>query len=219
MISCAAECVYKPSELRPQMKEIVRTLEEYIPPVDMDANDNNFLLELITGRKPIDEGIHIVHWAKTRIIRALKEEYVTFVDSNLQDYDGEEMKRMIFCAASCIYKPLNCRPTMKKIVQTLEQDTPLKDIWDDNDYSFLHVGGMINEDYVRGAMETDSFARVWDFHVGSIYVFVAYAVVDKLVVRYALVITILLSFGGEEIKIGLWVLLFDDRALLFIIDI
>ncbi|XP_058004055.1 proline-rich receptor-like protein kinase PERK15 [Hevea brasiliensis] len=43
MITCAADYVYKPSELRPQMKEIVRTLKEYISPIDMDV-DNNFLL-------------------------------------------------------------------------------------------------------------------------------------------------------------------------------
>ncbi|KAJ9179176.1 hypothetical protein P3X46_010995, partial [Hevea brasiliensis] len=111
------------------------------------------LLELITGRKSTHEDIdcvksthedvhiveiHIVDWAKSRIIKALKGEYMNFVDSNLQKYNRREMQRMIFCAASCVYKPLYCRPTIKKIVEALEGHIPPKNIWDENDNKFLH---------------------------------------------------------------------------------
>ncbi|XP_057997813.1 cold-responsive protein kinase 1-like isoform X1 [Hevea brasiliensis] len=99
------------------------------------------LLELITGRKSTYEDVHIVGWAKPRIIQALKGEYMNFIDSNLQKYDRREMRRMIFCAASCVYKPLYCRPAIKKIVRALEEDKwdiLLKDIWNDNDYNFLN---------------------------------------------------------------------------------
>ncbi|XP_058004049.1 proline-rich receptor-like protein kinase PERK15 [Hevea brasiliensis] len=92
------------------------------------------LLELITGRKLKYEDIQR---AKARMMQALNGEYTNFVDFNLQNYNRREMKRMIFCAASCVYKPLNSRPTMKKIVRALEKDIPLKDIWDGNDCNFL----------------------------------------------------------------------------------
>lgn len=41
--------------------------------------------------------------AKNRIKEALEDEYKGFVDSKLQMYDKEQMKRMINCAAICVY--------------------------------------------------------------------------------------------------------------------
>ncbi|XP_043817304.1 proline-rich receptor-like protein kinase PERK2 isoform X6 [Manihot esculenta] len=70
------------------------------------------LLELIMGRKPIENGIDIVTWAN----RLIKEEgrYTNFVDFNLQSFDREQMYRMISCVNSCLNQSPNSRPTMKK---------------------------------------------------------------------------------------------------------
>ncbi|XP_043811831.1 serine/threonine-protein kinase PBL36 isoform X3 [Manihot esculenta] len=81
------------------------------------------LLELITGRRPTNEqGDTIINWARYRIGRALENnEYKDLVDSKLQqEYDKEEMLRMVTCAAASVYKPSRSRPTMKQIIRVLE---------------------------------------------------------------------------------------------------
>uniref|UniRef100_A0A2C9UYG3 non-specific serine/threonine protein kinase n=1 Tax=Manihot esculenta TaxID=3983 RepID=A0A2C9UYG3_MANES len=90
------------------------------------------LLELITGRKSKYQDIDIVKWAKNRIKEALEDEYKGFVDSKLQMYDKEQMKRMINCAAICVYNRPQFRPSIKKIVLALEGHMPLKNLWDGN---------------------------------------------------------------------------------------
>ncbi|KAF2286578.1 hypothetical protein GH714_017872 [Hevea brasiliensis] len=73
------------------------------------------LLELITGRQPIDRGSDIVNWANSHIENALNGEYENFVDSKLKPFDLEEMHRMIFCAEVCVNRPPQSRPSMKKV--------------------------------------------------------------------------------------------------------
>ncbi|XP_058005722.1 receptor like protein kinase S.2 isoform X1 [Hevea brasiliensis] len=84
------------------------------------------LLELITGRKPLDnEGDTIINWAKDRIGQALENnEYTDLVDSRLQEYNEEEMIKMICCAAASVYKPSHSRPIMKQIIRVLEGTIP-----------------------------------------------------------------------------------------------
>ncbi|OAY36713.2 hypothetical protein MANES_11G039970v8 [Manihot esculenta] len=77
------------------------------------------LLELVTGRMPIENGVDIVKWAKSRIKKALNREFAAFVDSTLR-FDHTEMYRMIFCADACISNSPNLRPSIKKILQALE---------------------------------------------------------------------------------------------------
>ncbi|XP_043817821.1 proline-rich receptor-like protein kinase PERK15 [Manihot esculenta] len=77
------------------------------------------LLELLTGRLPIENDIDIVKWAKSRIKKVLNGEFAAFVDSTLR-FDHTEMYRMIFCADACISNPPNLRPSIKKIFQVLE---------------------------------------------------------------------------------------------------
>uniref|UniRef100_A0A2C9UZH6 non-specific serine/threonine protein kinase n=1 Tax=Manihot esculenta TaxID=3983 RepID=A0A2C9UZH6_MANES len=89
------------------------------------------LLELISGRKPIDQkGVSIVIWANSLIEKALKGEYGDFVDSRLQSFDQpfdyEEMHRIIFCVNACINLPLESRPSMKRVALALEGILPLK---------------------------------------------------------------------------------------------
>ncbi|KAF2301251.1 hypothetical protein GH714_021497 [Hevea brasiliensis] len=84
------------------------------------------LLELITGRKPLDNrGDTIINWGKDRIGQALENnEYTDLVDSRLQEYNVEEMIRMICCAAASVYKPSRSRPIMKQIIRVLEGTIP-----------------------------------------------------------------------------------------------
>ncbi|XP_057991820.1 receptor-like kinase LIP2 isoform X2 [Hevea brasiliensis] len=102
------------------------------------------LLELITGRKPKYQG-NIVTWAGSQIKKALGGEFKDFVDFKLQKYDKEEMKRMVHCAAFCVYKRPKFRPPMRKIVRALEGDMPLANLSDEMiDNQLPHI--IINED-------------------------------------------------------------------------
>ncbi|XP_058005636.1 proline-rich receptor-like protein kinase PERK3 isoform X3 [Hevea brasiliensis] len=63
--------------------------------------------------------------AKDRIGQALENnEYTDLVDSRLQEYNEEEMIRMICCAAASVYKPSRSRPIMKQIIRVLEGTIP-----------------------------------------------------------------------------------------------
>ncbi|KAF2301259.1 hypothetical protein GH714_021796 [Hevea brasiliensis] len=97
------------------------------------------LLELITGRKVLDDyGETLIDWAKGHIGHALdNNNYSSFVDSRLQEYDEEEMIRMICCAAASVYKPARLRPRMTQILEVLEGDMEWRSIWLNNDNLFL----------------------------------------------------------------------------------
>ncbi|XP_015572844.1 interleukin-1 receptor-associated kinase 1 isoform X2 [Ricinus communis] len=99
------------------------------------------LLELITGRQPIEfrRNARIVDWARLLISHALRSgDYLSLLDPKLKgNCDKNEVERMIHCAVACVYKPSERRPKMKQIVQALEGNMPLKDIWDVNDIAFL----------------------------------------------------------------------------------
>ncbi|XP_058004953.1 uncharacterized protein LOC110650881 isoform X3 [Hevea brasiliensis] len=91
------------------------------------------LLELITGRKPIDEDIDIVAWAKALMNKGedlVEDDYARLIDSTLKGhYNASEMGRMIHCAVISIYKPLESRPNMKQIVEVLEGRKSTKELW------------------------------------------------------------------------------------------
>ncbi|OAY54552.2 hypothetical protein MANES_03G076800v8 [Manihot esculenta] len=79
------------------------------------------LLELISGRAIRHQGINIVTWAENRIQPALNGQNMDLIDSKLQGkYEEKEMKRMISCAADCVYKPSKLRPQIKEVVRALE---------------------------------------------------------------------------------------------------
>ncbi|AQK84858.1 Proline-rich receptor-like protein kinase PERK1 [Zea mays] len=80
------------------------------------------LLELITGRRPIDTtqtymDDSLVDWARPLLMRALEDgEYDALVDPRLgKDFNPNEMARMIACAAACV-------------VRALEGDVSLEDL-------------------------------------------------------------------------------------------
>ncbi|KAJ4958335.1 hypothetical protein NE237_025446 [Protea cynaroides] len=93
------------------------------------------LLELITGRRPVDSANtfmddSLVDWARPLMTRALEEgNYDTLVDARLQnDYNPVEMARMVACAASCVRHSARRRPRMSQIVRALEGDVSLADL-------------------------------------------------------------------------------------------
>ncbi|XP_076954449.1 proline-rich receptor-like protein kinase PERK15 [Bidens hawaiensis] len=95
------------------------------------------LLELITGRKPVDSNNtfmddSLVDWARPLLTRALEDgNFDSIVDSHLQrDYNHEEMARMVACAAVCVRHSARRRPKMSQVVRALEGDVSLADLDD-----------------------------------------------------------------------------------------
>ncbi|KAI3786886.1 hypothetical protein L1987_40941 [Smallanthus sonchifolius] len=95
------------------------------------------LLELITGRRPVDSANtymddSLVDWARPLLTRALEDgNFDAIVDSFLQrNYNHNEMTRMVSCAAVCVRHSARRRPKMSQVVRVLEGDVSLSDLDD-----------------------------------------------------------------------------------------
>lgn len=95
------------------------------------------LLELITGRRPVDTthtfmDDSLVDWARPLLSRALEDgNFDALVDPRLQNsYDHNEMACMAACAAACVRHSARRRPRMSQIVRALEGDASLADLND-----------------------------------------------------------------------------------------
>ncbi|KAJ0815858.1 putative protein kinase RLK-Pelle-PERK-1 family [Helianthus annuus] len=95
------------------------------------------LLELITGRRPVDSAQtyvddSLVDWARPLLTRAMDDgNFDSIVDSRLQkEYNHNEMARMISCAAACVRHSARRRPKMSQVVRALEGDVSLSDLND-----------------------------------------------------------------------------------------
>ncbi|KAJ7973866.1 Receptor-like kinase [Quillaja saponaria] len=93
------------------------------------------LLELITGRRPVDSSHtfmedSLVDWARPLLTRTLEDQnFDSLVDPRLQnDYDHHEMARVVTCAAACVRHSARHRPRMSQIVRALEGDVSLSDL-------------------------------------------------------------------------------------------
>ncbi|RAL51076.1 hypothetical protein DM860_005432 [Cuscuta australis] len=93
------------------------------------------LLELITGRRPVDSNQafmddSLVDWARPLLTRALEEgNFNTLVDPRLEnDYNHNEISRMIACAAACVRHSARRRPRMSQVVRALEGQMSLSDL-------------------------------------------------------------------------------------------
>ncbi|XP_019197517.1 PREDICTED: putative proline-rich receptor-like protein kinase PERK6 isoform X2 [Ipomoea nil] len=92
------------------------------------------LLELITGRRPIDinndDEDTLVDWARPFLTRAADGgSFEEVVDPRLEkNYNPQEMKRMVICAGACIRHSGRRRPKMSQIVRALEGDASLDDL-------------------------------------------------------------------------------------------
>ncbi|ERN17500.1 proline-rich receptor-like protein kinase PERK1 [Amborella trichopoda] len=93
------------------------------------------VLELITGRRPVDAALmedSLVDWARPLLTRALEDgNFDELVDPNLGDnYDVDEMARLIACGAATVRHSARRRPRMSQIVRALEGDSSLDDLND-----------------------------------------------------------------------------------------
>ncbi|KAG8095586.1 hypothetical protein GUJ93_ZPchr0012g20393 [Zizania palustris] len=93
------------------------------------------LLELITGRRPIDTSNYmedsLVDWARPVLGRALAGEtgFGELVDERLGgEFSAVEVERMAACAAASIRHSARRRPKMSQIVRALEGDASLEDL-------------------------------------------------------------------------------------------
>ncbi|KAM1047894.1 hypothetical protein FF1_027116 [Malus domestica] len=92
------------------------------------------LLELITGKKPVDPSNamddSLVDWARPLLTRALEDNnYAELVDIRLDNnYNPNEMARMVACAAASIRHSARKRAKMSQIVRALEGDVSLDDL-------------------------------------------------------------------------------------------
>ncbi|CAL5369632.1 unnamed protein product [Camellia sinensis] len=95
------------------------------------------LLELITGRRPVDPTNKfmedsLVDWARPLLTHALEDgNYDELVDPRLENnYEPQEMARMVACAAASIRHSARRRSKMSQIVRALEGDSSLDDLND-----------------------------------------------------------------------------------------
>ncbi|XP_021723651.1 proline-rich receptor-like protein kinase PERK1 [Chenopodium quinoa] len=91
------------------------------------------LLELITGRKPVDrtqKQYSLVEWARPLLTTAMEDEnFNQLVDPRLQfSYKHSEMARMVTCAGTCVRKSARSRPLMSQVVRALEGNLSLDDL-------------------------------------------------------------------------------------------
>ncbi|GLJ16827.1 hypothetical protein SUGI_0289930 [Cryptomeria japonica] len=93
------------------------------------------LLELVTGRKPVDTSQplgdeSLVEWARPLLSHALEEgNFEALVDPRLEkNFDRGEMFRMIEAAAACVRHSAQRRPQMGQVVRALESDTAMADL-------------------------------------------------------------------------------------------
>ncbi|KAL9157998.1 hypothetical protein ABFS82_08G039600 [Erythranthe guttata] len=93
------------------------------------------LLELITGRKPVDSSRplgdeSLVEWARPLLTQALeREQFGEIVDHRLKDnFVPSEMFRMIEAAAACVRHHATKRPKMSQVVRALDSMDELADL-------------------------------------------------------------------------------------------
>lgn len=92
------------------------------------------LLEIITGRKPVD--VHnvmedsLVDWARPVLTQAIDDgNYNELVDPRLENnFNPHEMARMVACASASIRHSAKKRPKMSQIVRALDGDASLDDL-------------------------------------------------------------------------------------------
>ncbi|CAI8600317.1 unnamed protein product [Vicia faba] len=121
------------------------------------------LLELITGRRPVgttgdDEEDSLVDWARPLCTKALENGILNgLVDIRLEDnYDKNEITRMIACAAASVRHSSKRRPKMSQIVRVLEGDSSLEALHQDGvkaGHSTMYSSA--SGDYDAGAYSAD----------------------------------------------------------------
>ncbi|KAL4319343.1 hypothetical protein GQ457_18G000830 [Hibiscus cannabinus] len=91
------------------------------------------LLELISGHRPVGSSYaedSLVEWARPLLSRALEDgNFDSLIDPKLQEeYNQNEMARMVACAAACVRHSARRRPRMSQVVRALEGESSLSDL-------------------------------------------------------------------------------------------
>ncbi|KAK9275104.1 hypothetical protein L1049_022363 [Liquidambar formosana] len=88
-----------------------------------------FLLEIISGRKPVDGSHQSLHsWAKPILNRG---EIEKLIDPRLGGaYDDEQTKRLAFAASLCIRASSTWRPTMSEVLEVMVEGDVDKERWE-----------------------------------------------------------------------------------------
>ncbi|KAK4792764.1 hypothetical protein SAY86_023199 [Trapa natans] len=93
------------------------------------------LLELVTGRRPVDVTGELmedslVDWARPLIDSALQTgNFRELADRRLEgNFDHQEMAQMVACAGACTRHSARRRPKMSQVVRALEGETTLDDL-------------------------------------------------------------------------------------------
>lgn len=93
------------------------------------------LLELITGRRPVDTTNSymedsLVDWARPLMMKAMEDRnFEELADPRLEkNFNNNEMHIMVACAAAAIRHSARRRPKMSQIVRALEGDVSLDDL-------------------------------------------------------------------------------------------
>ncbi|KAJ7953614.1 Receptor-like kinase [Quillaja saponaria] len=116
------------------------------------------LLELVTGRKPVDPtqplgDESLVEWARPLLIRALETgDFSELVDSRLEKhYVESEMFRMIEAAAACVRHSAPKRPRMMQVVRALDCEGEMSDLSNGVKYgqSTIYDSGQYNQDIMK----------------------------------------------------------------------
>ncbi|KAF5190284.1 Receptor-like cytosolic serine/threonine-protein kinase RBK2 [Thalictrum thalictroides] len=87
-----------------------------------------FLLEIISGRKPVDLSHQsLVSWAKP-ILNG--DELEKLIDPRLgEDYDMAQLKRVAFTASLCVRTSATWRPTMSEVLEVMVDSEMDKEKW------------------------------------------------------------------------------------------
>ncbi|KAL5552882.1 hypothetical protein UlMin_040283 [Ulmus minor] len=116
------------------------------------------LLELITGRKPVDPAQplgdeSLVEWARPLLIQALDTGNLSeIVDPRLEKHYVEgEMLRMIEAAAACVRHSAPKRPRMMQVVRVLDCEAEMSDLSNGVKYgqSTIYDSGQYNQDILK----------------------------------------------------------------------
>lgn len=85
-------------------------------------------MELVTGKKPIEpeygENKDIVYWVSSKL--KTKESVFSMVDSSIPEANREEAINVLRIAIQCTARVPTLRPTMRRVVQMLEDGGPSK---------------------------------------------------------------------------------------------
>ncbi|KAM6552721.1 hypothetical protein CsatB_013483 [Cannabis sativa] len=88
-----------------------------------------FLLEIISGRKPVDSSHQSLHtWAKPILKQG---EIEKLIDPKMEEraYDVTQLKRLAFAASLCIRSLTKWRPTITKVLEVMEDEETDYEIW------------------------------------------------------------------------------------------